>query len=40
MTDYDKFTLWDIKRTIYMKKNKQYLCGLLFFRNPKETHAD
>ena len=40
-----KYILWHIKLKIYMKKSnftsyKQYLFGLLFSRNAKETHVD
>ena len=41
----NKFTLWHTRLTIYIWKSKfssskQYLFGLLFSRNAKETHTD
>ena len=41
---HDKFTLWDIKLTIYIKKqfnsHKKYVFYLLFSENPKKTRTD
>ena len=42
---HDKFTLWYIKLTTYIYKNrftshKKYLFGLIFSENPKKSHTN
>ena len=42
---HDKFTLWYIKLTTYIHKNrftshKKYLFGIIFSENPKKSHTN